>query len=79
MDIQSVLNVETNALAVVYFRASNRLIFPFSLSHHIGKSPFSISIYMEEVFQQIDFSLLYGKGDVMSPLFIGDWREIIGD
>ena len=59
MDIQSVLNVETNALAVVYFRASNRLIFPFSLSHHIGKSSFSISIYMEEVFQQIDFPFLY--------------------
>jgi len=52
----------------------------FPLSHHIGKSPFSISIYMEEVFQQIDFPpFLYGKGDVMSPLFIGDWREIIGD
>jgi len=35
---------------------------------------------MEEVLQQIDFSLfLYGKGDVMSPLSIGDWREIIGD
>jgi len=35
---------------------------------------------MEEVLYQIDFSLfLYGKGDVMSPLFIGDWREIIGD
>jgi len=35
---------------------------------------------MEEVLQQIDFSpFLYGKRNVMSPLSIGDWREIIGD
>jgi len=35
---------------------------------------------MEEVLQEIDFSpFLYGKGDAMSPLSIGDWREIIGD
>ena len=35
---------------------------------------------MEEVLQQIDFPpFLYGKGDVMSPLSIRDWREIIGD
>ena len=71
MDIQSVLNVETNALAVVYFRAFNRLIFPFSLSHHIGKSPFSISTYMEEVLQQI-FSLSIWKGRCdVSPFYWG--------
>jgi len=59
---------------------SNRLIFSFSLSHHIGKFPFSISTYMEEVLQQIDFpSFLYRKGDAMSPLSIEDWREIIGN
>ena len=59
---------------------SNRMIFFFPLSHYKGKSPFSISTYMEEVFEQIDFlSFLYGKGDAMSPLSIGDWREIIGD
>jgi len=35
---------------------------------------------MEEVLQQIDFSpFLYGKGDVISLLSIGDWREIIED
>jgi len=35
---------------------------------------------MKKVLQQIDFSLfLYGKGDVMSPFSIGDWREIIED
>jgi len=34
-------------------------LFPFSLSHHIGKSPFSISTYMEEVLQQIDFPPFY--------------------
>ena len=51
---------------------SNKLIFHFPLSHHIGKSTFSISTYMEEVLQQIDFfPFLYGKGDVMSPLSIG--------
>ena len=56
------------------------LIFFFPLSHYKGKSPFSISTYMEEVFEQIDFlSFLYGKGDAMSSLSIGDWREIIGD
>ena len=49
-------------------------------SHHIEKFSFSISIYIEEVLQQIDFPpFIYGKGDVMSPLSIGDWREIIGD
>ena len=59
---------------------SNRLIFLLSLSHHIEKSIFSISTYIEEVLQQIDFPpFLYGKGDAMSPLSIGDWREIIGD
>ena len=36
---------------------SNRLIFPFPLFHHIGKSHFSISTYREEVLQQIDFFL----------------------
>jgi len=35
---------------------------------------------MEEMLQQIDFlPFLYGKRDVMSPLSIGDWREIIRD
>ena len=35
---------------------------------------------MEEVLQQIDFPpFLYGKRDAMSPLSIGDWREIIVD
>ena len=35
---------------------------------------------MEELLQQIDFPpFLYKKGDEMSPLSIGDWREIIGD
>ena len=59
---------------------SNRMIFSFPLSYYIGKSSFSISTYMEEILQQIDFSpLLYGKGDAMSPLSIRDWREIIGD
>ena len=49
-------------------------------SHHIGKFSFSISTYMEEVLQQIDFSpFLYGKGDAMPPLSIEDWREIIGN
>jgi len=56
------------------------LIFSFPFFHRIRKFLFSISIYMEEMFQQIDFpSFLYGKGDVMSPISIGDWREIIGD
>jgi len=78
MDIQSVLNVETNALAVVYFRAFNRLIFPFSLSHHIGKSPFSISTYMEEVLQQI-FSLSIWKGRCdVSPFYWGLERNYWG-
>ena len=36
---------------------SNRLIFPFSLSHLIGKSPITILAYWGGVFQQIDFSL----------------------
>jgi hypothetical protein len=35
---------------------------------------------MEKVLQQIDFlPFLYEKGDAMSPLSIGDWREIIRD
>ena len=35
---------------------------------------------MEEVLQQIDFPLfLYEKGDVMSPISIRGWREIIRD
>jgi len=35
---------------------------------------------MEEMLQQIDFPpFLYEKGDVMSPISIGDWREIIRD
>ena len=39
---------------------SNRLIFFFfSFSHHIGKSLFLISTYMEEVLQQIDFPPFY--------------------
>ena len=33
------------------------MIFPFSLSHHIGKSPFQLSTYRGEVLQQLDFSL----------------------
>ena len=39
----------------------NRLIFLFFLSHHIEKFYFSISTYIEEVLQQIDFSLFHGK------------------
>ena len=47
----------SDALIVMWMSAiaeesnSNRLIFPFSLSHRIGKSSFSISTYMEEVLQ----------------------------
>jgi len=56
---------------LIFWSNSNKLIFfffPFS-----QKSHFLISTYMEEVLQQINFSLfLYGKGDVMSPLSIGD-------
>jgi len=79
MDIQSVLNVETNALAVVYFRASNRLIFPFSLSHYIGKSPFSISTYMEEVLQQIDFLPFYMESEMRClPFLLGIGEKLLG-
>ena len=35
---------------------------------------------MKKVLQQIDFPpFLYEMGDVMSPLSIGNWREIIRD
>jgi len=62
----------------LYFRAFNRLIFPFSLSHHIGKSPFSISTYMEEVLQQI-FSLSIWKGRCdVSPFYWGLERNYWG-
>jgi len=71
---------EGTGMGDVHKSSSNRLIFPFPLSHHIEKFSFSISTYMEEMLQQIDFSLfLYGKRDAMSPLSIRDWREIIGD
>jgi len=79
MDIQSVLNVETNALAVVYFRASNRLIFSFFFSHHIGKSSFSISTYMEEVLQQIDFLPFYMEREMRClPFLLGIGEKILG-
>jgi len=46
----------------------------------MGKSSFSISTYMEEVLQQIDFLPFYMEREMRClPLFIGDWREIIGD
>ena len=54
-------------------RNSNILIFSFLFFHHTRKFFLSISTYMEEMLQQIDFSsFLYGKGDVMSPLSIDD-------
>ena len=43
---------------------SNKLIFPFSLSHYIGKFSFLISTHMEEVLQQIDFSPFYMKREM---------------
>jgi len=58
---------------------SNRLIFFFFLSHHIGKSPFSISTYIEKVLRQIDFPpFLYGKGDAMSFFLLGIGEKLLG-
>ena len=49
---------------------SNRLIFSFSFSHHIGKSLFSISTYMEELLQQIDFPPFYVEREMRCLLFL---------
>ena len=58
---------------------SNRLIFPFSLSHYIGKSSFSISIYMEEVFQQIDFLPFYMEREMRClPFLLGIVEKLLG-
>jgi len=50
---------EGTGMGDVHKSSSNRLIFHFPLSHHIEKFSFSISTYMEEVLQQIDFPPFY--------------------
>ena len=49
---------------------SNRMIFFFPLSHYKGKSPFSISTYMEELLQQIDFPPFYVEREMRCLLFL---------
>ena len=58
---------------------SNKLIFPFSLFHHIGKSPFSISTYMKEVLQQIDFPPFYMEREIRClPFLLGIGKKLLG-
>ena len=52
-------------------------LFPFSSYRKI--SFLNFNIYGRSAPADWFPPFLYGKGDVMSPLFIRDWREIIGD
>ena len=71
------LRRRTNQNVLEQLQQIDLLLFPFSPYREILY--FNFNIY-ERSTQQIDFPpFLYGKGDAMSPLSIGDWREIIGD
>ena len=58
---------------------SNRMIFSFPLSYYIGKSTFSISTYMEEVLQQIDFPPFYMEREMWClPFLLGIGEKLLG-
>jgi len=69
-----------SVLAEEELKSNSKLIFPFPLSHHIEKSPFSILTYIEEVLQQIDFPPFYMEREMRCLLFLllGIGEKLLG-